>query len=815
MRLLAELPLAARRLRRHPGFTAAALLTLAMGIGATLAMFGVVHSVLLNPLPYPRSDRIVQLDHSAPGIGNDGGLDMTQGLYLLYRESSRTLAALAIYEDVDVTLTGTEQPRRLTATVSTHELADVLQVRPALGRFLTESDGLPGGAPVAVLSHALWSSAFGADPTVLGSSILLDGVGVEVVGVMPAAFAFPSSSTDLWIPRPVNPATATFGSFTPSGIARLAPGANAATARDELQRLIPRLVERFPGSASREVVESARLTALVVPLKQAVAGDVATTLWVLLGTVGLVLLIAGVNVTNLLLVRLEGRQRELAVRTALGAGPSALVVHFVSEATWLATLGGTLGVGLAAVALGLVRRFGPEGLPRIDEIGLTPAVWVAALVLSAGTTLVLGLMPLTMRRQALGVALKQDARSTADRARFRARNTLIVSQTAFALVLIVAAGLMARSFWHLTRTDVGFDAEGVLTFQISLPSTAYPTRRSAVAFHDALLQRLRTLPGVESAGATTCLPLCRSWAGNAWAREDRPPAPGEIPPIVATRRVSPGYLETMRIALLRGRTIESRDHEQLTGAAVINRRAAERLFPGEDPIGKRIYHSSDPDGPPWYHVVGIVENAPVTTLTDDRAPIVYLPLLHRDGTGISPSLLAYTVRSSLPPASIVAAVRAEVRDLDAALPVAYVRLMSAVVREAEARMAFTMVLLVLAASMAVFLGVVGIYSVITYMVAQRTPEFGIRLAIGARGEDLTRMVLRQGGAMIGAGIVIGLPGAVGLTRFMRTMVFGVSTTDPLTYALVTGILAAAALLAVYRPARRAAAVDPMMSLRAD
>jgi putative ABC transport system permease protein len=813
MHIPAELWFAARRLGRRPGFTVSSLVTLGVGMGSTLAMFAVVHGIVLNPLPYPESGRVVQLDHAAPGIGSEGGLKMTQGLYLLYRESSHTLSDLAIYSDADVALTGDRLPRRLTATVTTHELASVLRVRPSLGRFFVEQDDQSGSTPVAVLSHALWSSEFGADPAIVGTSIVLDGVGVQVVGVMPASFGFPSRETDIWLPRRVNPATATFGSFTEDGIARLAPGATAASARDELQGIIPRLVERFPGQASHNVVESARLTPLVEPLKNAVVGNIATTLWVLLGTVGLVLLIAGVNVTNLLMVRVEGRHREMALRTALGAGPGNVTLYGLAEAVWLAGLGGAVGVGLAAVALGLVRRLAPPGLPRLDELGLSPAVWAMAMALSVTAGLILGIIPLVGRsRDDLANALKGTSRATHGRARSRWRNVLIMSQTAVALILIVGAGLMTRSFRHLTRIDTGFDPEGVLTFQISLPGTRYTTRQSAVDLHEALLTRLRSLPGVERVGATSCLPLCGSWAGNPWAREDRPAPEGEIPPIAATRRVSEDYFEAMRIALRRGRMIERQDRQQLTGAAVVNDEAAANLFPGEDPIGKRIYPTTNPDDPPWYEVVGIVEDAPAISLTDHPAPVVYLPMLHRDASGPSPRVLSYSVRTSLQPLSLVQPILAQVRELDPALPLAYVRTMKSIVREASARMAFTMVMLVLAASMALFLGIVGVYSTIAYTVSLRTAEFGIRLAIGARGEDLTRMVLRQGGTTVGAGLVLGLLGALATTRFMRGMVFGVSVRDPVTYAVVTGLLLVVALLALYRPARRAAAVDPMRSL---
>jgi putative ABC transport system permease protein len=815
MRLYAELLHAIRRLRRHLGFTTSGLLTLGAGLGASIAMFAVVHGVVLNPLPYPDSARLVRLDHSAPGIGSEGGLQLTQGLYLLYRESSQMLSDLAVYSDADVTITGNGPPRRLTATISTHELAGVLRVRPALGRFLAEQDGRPGAQPVAVLSYALWNSAFGSDPAIVGRSIMLNGVAVAVVGVMPSSFGFPSRETDLWLPREVNPVADRFGSFTLAGIARLAPRANVESAREELQQLIPRLLERFPGPTSRQVVDDARLTALVVPLKEAIVGPVAATLWVLSGTVGLLLLIAGVNVTNLMVVSVERRNREIALRTALGAGPRAIAAYFLSETAWLAGLSGAIGFALAAVALGLVRRFGPEGLPRLEEIGLTPTVWAVGLSASAAAALFLGLIPFATRRSDLDTALRQGSRTTADRARFRGRNALVVSQTAFALVLIVGAGLMARSFWNLTQVDAGFDAGGLLTFQIALPEASYPTRESTAAFHSSLLARLRSLPGVDRVGATTCLPLCGSWAGNPWARQDRPVRAGEIPPIVATRRVSEDYFESMGIALLSGRTIERQDLTQLSGAAVINREAAKKLFPGEDPIGKRIYHATDPDNPPWYHVVGIVEDAPVTTLTADRAPVAYLPLMHRDAAGLTPRLLAYAVRTSLAPLSLVDAIRAEIRQLDPALPIAHVRTMKSVLREAQAGMAFTMVLLVITASMALFLGIVGIYSVIAYTVSQRLPEFGLRLAIGARATDVWRMVLRQSGALVGIGILIGISGAFVLTRFMRAMVFGVSTTDPLTYAAVTMILVGVSTLAIVGPARRAATVDPMESLRAE
>jgi predicted permease len=411
--------------------------------------------------------------------------------------------------------------------------------------------------------------------------------------------------------------------------------------------------------------------------------------------------------------------------------------------------------------------------------------------------------------------LKQGSRSIAGRGRVRVRQGLIVSQTAFALMLVLAAGLMIRSFWNLTRVNVGFDPENVVTFEVALPATNYPTRERAVALHAALLERVRALPGVDRAGASTCLPLCGSWAGNPWAREDRPAAPGEIPPIVATRRVSEDYLEAMRVAVLQGRGIEHRDREQRTGAAVVNRRAAARLFPGEEPIGKTIYHATNPEDPAWYRVVGVVENAPVTSLTDDPTPIVYLPLLHRDADGPNPRRLAYAVRSTIPPLGLVDAIRGAVAELDPAVPVANVRTMPAVVRAAGASMAFAMVLLVLAATMALFLGVVGVYSVVAYMVSLRTAEFGVRLAMGARAEELSRMVMRQGGALVGVGVVLGSCGALALTRFMRAMIFGVSPHDPATFVAVPVVLGVVAVMAILGPARRAASVDPIQSLRAE
>ena len=825
--LILETRHAMRRLVKNSGFTVAAIFTLALGIGANTAIYSVVYSVVLSPLPYPESERLVWLDHAAAGIGTEKGLDMTNGLYVHYGERSRTLEEMAIYLEADVGLTGDGTPERLSATIATHTLFATLRVPPLMGRTFDESDDYADGTGVVVLSHDLWTRRYGADPSALGRTVQVEGTPLEIIGVMPPGFAYPSRETKLWAPLVIDPAATSFGNFSRRGIARMSPGATPDEVEAELNALIPRLTESFPSGQVDRVINDARLAAVITTLKESLVGDIKRTLWILLGTVAFVLLIACANVANLFLVRAEARQREMAVRTALGAGRGDLVRHFLTESTLLAIAGGALGLLFAFGGVQLLRAFGPDNLPRLHEVGIDGNVLIFTAAVSLLASLIFGAIPIVRRTPDLVASLKEGARGmTTSRGGARLRSALVASQVALALMLLVGAGLMARSFWHLSRLDLGFNAEGVLTFQLGLPRADYPSREAAVAFHRELLDRLEGLPGVESAAAITCLVLCGSWNGDPLQARGSTPAPGEIPPVVATRRVSAGYFETMRIPLLEGRTLERADQEQRTGAAVVSAELVERYWPGESGLEKRVYHSGpaeDPSDdrvdvpePPWYTIVGVVANTPVRELTEDPAPIMYYPLLHSDSTrGLRPNTMTYVVRSSTPPLTLAGAVRNEVWSMDENLPIARTRTMERIVSDAGIQMAFTMVMLVIAAFVALLLGAVGIYGVVSYVVAQRTGEIGVRMALGARAADVSRMVLRQGGSVVAFGLVLGLVGAFALTRLMRALLFGISPTDPGTFAGVSLLLAGIALLASYVPARRAARVDPVQALRSE
>ena len=809
---LSELRLAARRLLRAPAFSVAVVGTLALAIAANTAIYGVIRRVLLRPLPYPEADRLVYLDHSALGIGAQSGLDMTQGLYAFYGRESHALQQIAVYRSQDMNLADGAEAERVEVATATATLAPALRASAELGRFFDAAEDARGANPVAVLSHGLWASRFGADPEIVGRTVRLDGVPYQIVGVMPRDFAFPDPTTALWIPLALERASGDFGGFSLRGIGRLAPGWTPEGAERELATALPRLGGMFPGAAAW--TGNIRLHPLVTPLKDHVVGSVEHTLWILMGAVACVLLIALANVADLLVVRSETRRRELAVRVALGARRRDLVTHFLSEAALLATAGGALGLVLAWGALDLLRAYGPESLPRLAEIRVDGGVLLVTAGIAAFAALVLGALPLLSGARIAG-GIREGGRSlTSDRRRVGGRNVLVAGQVALAVVLIVGAALMVRSFWGLRHADPGFAPDGVLAFDIGLPPRDYPTPVRAAAAENAVIDRIRSLPGVVSAGATTCLPFCGKWYGDAWSADGQPEAPGEHPPVVAMRRVSAGFFEALRIPIRAGRPITTEDEERAANVAVISAQLARCLWPGADPIGRRLVGRGS-GGVRAYTVVGMAADTPVRDLTENPAPMMYLPLVSQDEAGPGPWLVEFVVRSRTSPAGLVDAIRREVKSVDPGVPVARVRTMETVVADASARLAFAALLLGTAAALALVLGVVGIYGVIAYVVGQRTREFGVRLALGATGGQIAAMMLRYGGSVVGLGIAAGLGGALLLTRVLRVLLFGISPTDPLTFAEVSALVAAAALVAIYVPARRAAATDPVTTLRAE
>ena len=563
-------------------------------------------------------------------------------------------------------------------------------------------------------------------------------------------------------------------------------------------------------------MRDARLAPLVTTLQDAVVGDVARTLWVLLASVAFVLLIAGANVANLFVVRADARRREVAMRVAMGARRGHVVRGALAESVLVAGSSAVIASGGGALALTLLRALGPESLPRIHE--LRPDAMFVATTLVAGAITSVALAALTLAGPLPGyAALREGGRTTTGgRKMLRARNVLAAGQVALAMVLVVSAGLMLRSFSRLRQIDPGFDATNVLTFELGLPRLVYPTRERAVAAEQEILARLRAIPGVAQAGLTTCLPLCGSWAGNPWRVEDHPVTPGTVAPVGATRRVSAGYLEALRVPLVEGRLLTPDDAARRTGAAVISAQLAARLWPGVDPLGRRLYHDGEPASPQWYTVVGVVANTPIRGLTDDPTPIAYLPLLHSDSTrGPGPWFVSFVVRGTVPAASLAEPVRRAVADVDPNLPLSHVRPLESIVVQAGSRMAFTMVLLLGAASLALLLGVVGTYGVLSYVVSRRATEFGIRMALGARRASILALVMRHMAVIVGSGLVAGTAAALALTRYLRALLYGVTPGDAATYAVVVAVLATAGLAAAFLPARRATGVAPADALRAE
>lgn len=739
------------------------------------------------------------------------GLDLSHGLYKAYRASTRTLAQMAAYTSVDMNVVADDEPERLEVTSATATLTSTLAITPRLGRFYTEAEDVPGGAPVAVIGEGYWLRRFGGAPSVIGRTVSVNGVAHEIIGVMPRDVAFPSSETPLWIPLRLDPATTSLGGFSLRGIGRLAPGATPAVAARELASFLPRIEESIPDAAG--LIAQVKLRALVSPLKDHVVGDVQRTLWILLGAVGFVLLIGAANITGLFMVRAESRQREIAVRTALGAGRATLLRHALAESVLLSAAGGALGVVLGWWTLGLLRTGSAANLPRRDELGLDANALIATSLIVA-VVAVLFALPSWLQRVRVSAVLREAGRGlTSGRQRTRARGALVAGQVALAVVLMVGAGLMMRSFWRVSHVNPGFDAARVMTFELGLSRNAYDTPERAVLAHRTILERLRALPGVEGVGASSCLPFCGRWAGDGWRAQDRPLGRNEPAPVGALRVVSADYLATLRVPVVAGRTLAPADETGEASVVVISAQLAHRLWPGEDPIGRRI--SNRPaSADAWYTVVGVVGNTPIRDATEDPAPMVYIPLRPSEH-GPDPRQLAVVVRAASPPEALAAAIRREVAAVDPALPVARMQTLDAIVRGSSARMALVTLLLGGAAAVALLLGVLGVYGVIAYVVARRIPEFGLRLALGASKGDIVAMLVQQGGRMLGAGLGVGLLAAFALSGAMRTLLYGVAPGDPVTFAAAALVLALAGLAAVVIPSRRAARVDPSTLLRSD
>jgi putative ABC transport system permease protein len=812
--MMRTLRYSAKGLSRSPQFTLAAVVTLALAIGTNAAIFSVVQGVLLKPLRFADADRLVTLRHTAPGLGYDN-FGISPGLYALYA-SSPAFAASGLYTEVPGNITSDDAPPSRVATgVATHHVFRALGVTPALGRVYDASEDRPDGTPVVVLSYGLWHERFGGDLSIAGRSLRINGEERTIVGVMPADFEFPTRETRLWLPLGLDSAAAAtdYGNFALQAVARLADGVSAEQAEARLAPLVTRLRDESPeGGDFRAFMEAGQLAAVVTPLKARIVGDVSRILWILLGTVAFVFLIACANVANLFLVRAEARQKEMAVRAALGGRRTSLIAHYATESLLIAVAGGVLGLGLTWAALRALLSVAPPNIPRLHEVGIDPMV----LAFTAGVTVLaavlLGVLP-TLRLTApdLLTTLSRSSRGgTAGRERHRARQLLVVAQTALALVLLVGSGLMVRSFQKMRALEPGFEPREAITFRVMLPPSGYADVPSLTQFHTQLLERLRDLPGVQAAGASSHAPLTGCCSGTAHVIEGRPVPPGELPPMFWYSSVTEGYFETMRIPLVAGRLFDSSDRDGERRSVIVSDELARRYWTDGDAVGRRMRLSADTIT--WYTVVGVVGSVRDQALEREPSQMVYYPVAA--GIGSHARSMTYVVRTSRPDA-VAPNAREQVWAIDPSLPIAESSTYEKIVADSMIRLSFTMMALVAASLIALVLGAIGLYSVISYLVTQRTNEIGIRLALGARPAQVQQMVVLQGARLTALGLLIGFAGALALTRLMQSMLFETEPTDPFTFAAVSGVLAAIALLATYVPAHRASRIDPASSLKAE
>ena len=815
-----EIRQAARRLVRTPVFTLAAALTLGLAIAANVAIFAVVYRIVLNPLPYPQPSRLILLDYGVPARNMTSGMtSMAWQLYFQLVDRARSLEAVAVYNTGAGTLTGRGTPERLQVARATPSLLAVLQVSPALGRWFIETEGVTGAAPVAVLSHGLWMRKFGGDRTVVGRTLTFDGVPTEIVGVMPAEFSFPDSRVELWTIAQSTRANASF-LFNLTGIARLRNGVTIESARTEITALIADLSQRVRNQTG--IVSSALL------LQDALVGRVATALWILLGSVGLVLLVACANVANLFLVRSETRQREVAVRRALGASQRGVARFFFTESGLVALLGGAIGLGLAWFAVQLLLQFGPPTLPRLNEIRIDGVAMAFTIALTLVATVVFGTIPL-LRLAPLGVSLHDNTRGQASsRGSHRARQVLMGGQVALALVLLLASGLMVRSFQKLRAVDLGFDPSAALTFSIGLPEAKYATRQAAVAVHRDILDRLSAIAGVNGVSTSTCLPLAGPCFGNTLVVEGEPFDPRKPNPWAWWRAVSADYPAVVGMRLLRGRHLDRTEVDRDEPVVVVNKAFADGYFPGQNPIDRRVRSSRPPNvtlpAAPWLRIVGVVSNTPTFALGEPTpSPQLFMPMSIAGGPDIPREALLgpdvtgmiYVLRSSVPPSDLANAVRSAIDQVDPNLAIAQVRTVQDIVDRSSDQASFTMVLIAIAATVALLLGAIGIYGVVSYIVAQRTGEIGVRLAMGAEPRSVARMVLSQSAVVTLAGITVGLIAALAGTQLIQSLLFGISPRDPAVFTVTTLLLLGVAFVACWLPARRAARLSPLDALRAE
>jgi putative ABC transport system permease protein len=805
---------AVRLFVKSPGFSVAAVATLGLGIGANTAIFSLIKTVMLQPLPYRDPGELAMVWN---GAHHSGMTWLSIQEIVAYRDEARSLAQLAAYTETNANLTGGDEPERVRAAAVTANLFDTLGVAPVQGRAFLSGEDRPDAAPVVMLGHGLWQRRFGGSPAIVGQTIPVNGRPRTVVGVMPASFRLPldyraARPTELWFPLVIDRANlGQWGDRSQFAVVRLAPGTAPATASSELKVISDRWIR------AGSVIDSGdgTLVRSAIPLREFITGNLRRPLFILFGAVAVVLLIACANVMNLLLARADVRRREVAVRAALGAGRGDIVRQLLTESVVLAAAGGVVGIGLAYAGIQILTTLRPVGLPRVEDAGIDAGALVFTAALSLVTGVLFGLVPaFQLSRQGLAPVLNESGRGGAPgRVRLAIRRGLVITQLAFSVILVVAAGLLLRSLLELHRIDLGFDPRQVLTAQLQLPLADYREPASVVRFYRQLTERLETLPGVKAAGAARVLPLARTIGDWSITIEGRPYVRGENPN-GDYQAVTPGYFAAMGTRLVSGRFLTTADREDSLPVAVVNDTMAARYWPGQDAIGKRFQMGGQGTTLPLLTIVGIVATARHNAVVEEPRAEMYLAHAQLPQVVGGPGrAMALVVKTEAEPLSLAGALRDTIRALDPNLPIADVQSMEQVTADALASPRFAALLLGLFALLALILAAIGTYATISLLVTERSHEIGIRMALGAERRTILGWILGEGLTLAGAGIVLGVAGALLLTRVLETLLYGVGALDPLTFAVVPAILAAVAAMASLTPARRAASLDPVTTLR--
>ena len=810
-----------RRLLKSPAFALTAILTVGAAIGANALIFSVVNGVILKPLPYADPRSLVGAWLVAPGV-MPGPLQQSAGTYFMLRDSAQSFQDIGLWQGGSATITGRGEPEQIETLNVTDGTLPVLGIRPALGRAISKEDDLPNGPNVVLITHTYWQRAFGADPSAVGQSLMVNGAPRQVIGVLPADFQFLAAKPLIVLPMKIDRATTHAAGFNYQGVARLKPGVTIEQANADVARLLPSLTERFtlPPGFTKQMFDDARFGSLVRPLDVDVVGDIGNMLWILLGTVGLVLLVACANVANLFLVRAEARQQELAIRLALGAEARQVAWQLMSESLMIAMLGGVLGTGLAYGGVQMLVYLQPAQLPRLNEITLDPIVLLFTLAISVVAGLLFGAIPiLKYARPQMASALKDSSRGSSEgRERHRARNTLVVAQVALAAVLLVASGLMVRTFIAIRDVPPGFQRpEEVLTLRISIPTAVIADQAHVARLHEEIAHRIAAVGGVQSVGVTSSVTMDGNSNNDPIWVEDFPASDAKIPPLRRMKYLGAGYFETMGNPVIAGRELTWADSHNGAPVALLSENLA-REYWGEPAraIGKRVRRTSKTG---WVEIVGVVGNERQDGATKPAPTMIYWPMKVSEeigGQAFVQRSLAYVIRSSrLQSPGFLGEVQQAVWSINPNLPLARVRTLRQIYEQSMAQTQFVLVILGIAASVTLFLGLVGIYGVIAYIVSQRRREVGIRMALGAQSDSVQRIFVSRGLSLTAIGLALGLVAAAALMRLLSSLLFGVNPFDPVTYVAVAASLGTVALIATWLPARQATRIDPMLALRSE